>query len=266
MTKYFSLLLAAFLLIGCKKDVEAPQDTITESPQKTTALQFEPAVYEKATTLPCKDEICTTVSINIPKAINGNKIVADSINKNIFNTVRSIVYFGEKPTNATTYENLMASFIKSYEDLVKKYPEEAMPWDATINATVEYTSDRLINVRLNHYTFTGGAHGYEGDRSLLFDAKTGKSIKIPELFKDVKAFTAFAEKKFRAKYKIPDGKPINSTGLTFENERFQLPQNIFFTKEGIILYYNSYEIASYAEQQKEVRIPYNEIDKYLTIK
>lgn len=266
MTKYFCLLLSALLLFSCKKDVETPENTATETPQKATALQFEPLEYNAKTKLPCKAKVCTYVDISVPKAINGNAVVADSINKGIFNTVRSIVYFGEKPTNATNYDDLMNSFIKSYDDLVKKFPEEAMAWEAKVKATVHHTSDSLINIKLNHYTFTGGAHGYEGDRSLLFNAKTGRSIKIAELFNDQKAFTTIAEKKFRAKYKIPAGKSINSTGLTFENDKFQLPQNIFFTNDGVLLYYNAYEVAPYAEQQKEVLIPYNDIDAYLKIK
>lgn len=114
--------------------------------------------------------------------------------------------------------------------------------------------------------FTGGAHGYSGERSLLFNATTGRSLKYADIFNDVKAFTAFAEKKFREKFKIPAGKNINATGLMFENDKFVLPQNIFFTKNGLLLYYNAYEVASYAEQQKELLLPYEQVQQYLKVK
>jgi hypothetical protein len=50
-----------------------------------------------------------------------------------------------------------------------------------------------------------------------FDPSTGKSIPNVALFRD-KMLYGLAEKKFRAKYKIPANKSINATGLMFEDE------------------------------------------------
>ena len=49
----------------------------------------------------------------------------------------------------------------------------------------------------------------------------------------------------------------------FENDTFQLPQNIFYTEDGLLLYYNSYEAASYADGPKEILFPYDKISKFL---
>jgi len=264
MKYYLTLFATVLLLASCKKDKE---ETVTEPTvaEKPAALAFEDKEYDQKTTLPGK-EPRTYVNISVPEATGGNPAASDTINNKIFHVVRSIVYFGEKPTNAKSYKELMASFIGSYEELAKKYPADAMSWEAKIKATIDYKTDSIINIKLHNYTFTGGAHGYEGDRSLLFNTQTGRSLEYADIFKDEKAFTAFAEKKFRAKYKIPAGKPINSTGLMFEGEKFALPQNIFFKENGILLYYNAYEVAAYAEQQKEVMIPYSEADAFLKMK
>lgn len=261
MVRKYILLLAAVAVIGCGKEKQETEDTVPEM----KALAFTNKNYEKKTSLPCQDK-CTHVSISIPLAESAT-VPADSINNKIFNTVRSIVYFGEKPTDGKTYEEVMNSFVSSYEELKKKFPADPMPaWEAVIRGSVPYISDSIINVKLNNYTFTGGAHGYEGDRSLLFNAVTGKSLEYKDIFKDEATFKAHAEKKFREKFKIPAGKPINSTGLMFEDEAFALPQNIFFTDKGLLLYYNAYEIASYAEQQKELLIPYSEATPFLKMK
>ncbi|MXN91356.1 DUF4163 domain-containing protein [Flavobacterium sp. Sd200] len=261
--KYFTgLLLALFLLSACKNEKEGTPEAETS---EVAALSFEPKEYSKKTALPGK-EPRTYVSISIPEATGGSPAASDTINNKIFRTVRSIVYFGEKPTNAKSYDELMDSFIKSYEELAKEFPDEALSWEAKIKATVDYKTDSLINIKLNNYMFTGGAHGYEGDRSLLFNAQTGRSLVYKDIFKDEKGFTALAEKKFRAKYKIPEGQSINATGLMFEGDKFVLPQNIFFKENGLLLYYNAYEIAAYAEQQKEILIPYSEADTFLKLK
>jgi len=263
MTKYFCLLLAVVALSGCKKDKE--EELVVESPGEPSVLNFQSQEYSAKTKLPCKGT-CTYVSISVPEAAGGDPVVADSINKKIFNTVRKIVYFGEKPTNAANYDEIMSSFIKSYEDLATKYPEEAIPWEAKIKATQEYASDSLINIKVNNYMFTGGAHGYEGNLSLLFDAKTGRTLTKADLFSDVEGFTAYAEKEFRKHMKIPAGKSINSKGLMFENDKFKLPENIFFNKEGIVLLYNPYEVGSFADGPEELTLSFEEVKQYLKMK
>ena len=232
--------------------------------QCSNELVFEEESFQKKTTMPCKEN-CPSISVKIPVA-NAVPVVADSINKKVFSVMKEIIYFGEKPYTATDYNGLLASFIDSYEKLQKEFPNDKFGWEADIEGNVKYQSDAVLNIEIEHYTYTGGAHGYQGLRSLLFDPNTGKSISNEELFNDKAAFKAFAEKKFRAKYKIPVNKSINATGLMFEKEKFQLPQNIFYTDKGLLLYYNSYEAASYADGPKELLLPYTEVNDYLAVK
>lgn len=266
MKRYILLAAFALTLASCKKEKEeTTTETVVEKEVAAPSLAFKNETHQKKSSLPCK-EICTNVNIDVPVAEN-IPVLADSINNKIFNTVRSIVYFGEKPYNAKTYDEIMTSFINDYDKMKKDFPKDPMaPWEATIKSNVPYKTDSIINVKLTSYMFTGGAHGYGADRSLIFNAKTGKSLKHSDLFTDIKGLTAYAEKKFREKYKIPIGKNINATGFMFENDKFALPQNIFYTDKGLLLYYNAYEVASFAEQQKELLFPYSEIEKYLKVK
>ncbi|MBF4466017.1 DUF3298 and DUF4163 domain-containing protein [Flavobacterium sp. LC2016-12] len=224
-------------------------------------LSFENKTFEKKSILPCKTD-CPIITIDIPIAKN-IPVVADSINKKIFLVIKEITFFGEKPIQLNDYKALTVSFIESYEEMHKKFPSETFGWEGKIKGNVEFESAQIINIKIDHYTFTGGAHGYQGYRSLLFNPKTGKIIFSDQIFKNEKEFKAFAEKRFRSKYKIPAKANINSTGLMFENDKFQLPQNIFYTEEGLLLYYNSYEAASYADGPKELLFPYDEVNKFL---
>jgi hypothetical protein len=227
-------------------------------------LAFEEQSFQKKTTLPCKEN-CPQITVKIPVA-KDVPVVADSINKKVFSVLKEIIYFGEKPYTSTNYNGLLASFIDSYEKLQKEFPKDTFGWEGKIEGSVKYQSDSILNIEIKHYTFTGGAHGYEGLRSLIFDPETGKYIPNNQLFKNKSAFMAFAEKKFRAKYKIPENKSINATGLMFEDEKFYLPQNIFYTDKGLLLYYNSYEAASYADGPKELLLSYKEVNAYLAVK
>ncbi len=227
-------------------------------------LVFEEQSFQKKTTLPCKEN-CPQITVKIPFA-KDVPVVADSINKKVFSTLKEIIYFGEKPYTSTNYNGLLTSFIDSYEKLQKEFPKDTFGWEGKIEGTIKYQSESVLNIEIKHYTFTGGAHGYEGLRSLIFNPETGKYIPNNQLFINKNTFMAFAEKKFRAKYKIPENKSINATGLMFEDEKFYLPQNIFYTDKGLLLYYNSYEAASYAEGPKELLLPYTEVNEYLAVK
>ena len=242
---YFTGLL--LLLVSCQKK-----------------LTFEDTTYNKKSTYLCDDK-CPEINVMIPIA-KGQAEVSDSINKKVFSVLKEIVYFGEKPYNATTYDSLLVAFINSYEKLKREFPEDKFGWEATIEGAVKYQTDSIINIEINHYTYTGGAHGYQGKRSLLFNPKTGKNINNDMLFKNYNDFKAFAEKKFRFKFKIPANHGINATKFMFEDDKFQLPLNLFFTDKGLLLYYNRYEIASYADGPQELLLTYEELKEYLLFK
>jgi len=244
MKNYIFIIFLCLIFTSCKKE-----------------LSFENETFEEKSTIPCKSE-CPEITIEVPVAKN-IKVISDSINKKVFSVIKEIVFFGEDSTKVNDYKSLSKSFIASYEEMRQKFPNDTFGWEAKIIGNIEFQSDGILNLKIDHYTFTGGAHGYQGYRSLLFNAKTGKAILNNQLFKNEKEFKAFAEKAFRSKYKIPAEANINATGLMFENDKFQLPQNIFYTSEGLLLYYNSYEAASYADGPKEILFSYDEVNKYL---
>ena len=52
----------------------------------------------------------------------------------------------------------------------------------------------------------------------------------------------------------------------FENDEFYLPENIGFTQEGLQLFYEQYEVASYADGPIILTLKYKEIEPYLKFK
>lgn len=227
-------------------------------------LAFEYKSYQRKTSLPCHEN-CPHINVKIPYASNAPG-VADSINKKIYMELKKIISFQDKQYTSSDYNKLLEDFINSYEKLQKQFPKDIFAWEGEIEGKVIHSSEDVLNIEIKYYTYTGGAHGYQGLRSLIFDPATGKTIPNKELFIDIDRFKNFAEKKFRVKFKIPENININDTGFLFDENAFQLPQNIFFTDNGIILYYNTYEIAPYVEGPKQLQFTYDELKPYLLIK
>ena len=226
-------------------------------------LRFENKAFSKKSTILCKQN-CSEIKVAIPLA-KSNSVAADSINKKVFSIVKELVYLDEKPLVKEDYEELVSSFIQSFENTKEAFPDTTFGWEANIEGTIKYQSENLINIEIDHYTFTGGAHGYEGIQSLLFDPKTGKTIPNDTLFKNTAELKKMVETKFRTKYQIPLAGNINQTGYLFEDDTFQLPKNIIFTNEGLLFHYNQYEAAAYVEGPKTVFIPYASLKKYLIL-
>jgi hypothetical protein len=204
---------------------------------------------------------CPEVKISLPEA-QGKSKIALAVNNALAAEVISLLTFEDSLVVATLDEAIQ-SFRKGYEHIQRLYPDETPGWKAEIFADISYEDEHWLSVRVDTYTFTGGAHGYGSIRYLNFDKHKGTELKSWELFRNRDRFEQFAETRFREQENIPENKPINSTGFMFEEDRFYLPDNIGLEEGGVKLLYNQYEVASYADGPIELMLPYADVKQFL---
>ncbi|MDO1512658.1 DUF3298 and DUF4163 domain-containing protein [Maribacter confluentis] len=243
MNNRFFCLLTLFFILSCETKEE---------------LIFEPLSISKKE---CQD--CSFVTINVPKAI-GNSKLANAINIAISEEIISWLSFNETGKANNIKEGIDA-FITDYNELKNKYPEESMPWEATINGDIVFDNGQILTIQLKSYLFTGGAHGINSVRFLNFDKLNATELYREELFTSIETITSYAEEAFRTQEHIPKEADINSTGFMFETETYYLPENIGYTDDGLLLYYEPYEIASYADGPITLLLPYKEVNSYLKL-
>lgn len=219
-------------------------------------ITFEPLSFTGDT---CAD--CPKINIKVPKAL-GDAPIDQVINTALQEEVIYLLNFDED-VNATDIQSAVHSFIHSYNNLKNQFTEEATPWEANVVVLVSYEDEQILTIKLDSYLFTGGAHGYNTTHYLNFDKAKALELDTEKLFKNVTSFEEYAETKFRAQEGIPQKGDINSTGFMFETGSFYLPQNIGYTQEGIQLFYEQYEIASYADGPIILTFPYSELQTYL---
>ena len=250
--KYMQVLLLFFLFTACKNEPKV----------KEIPLHFEPVSVIKKSGQGClsDDFDCTIISIDVPKAIGG-KDISRKINATLKKHIFSLA-FSEEPSEATSYEAYAKEFIANQQQTAEEF-NESIPWRAIVTGQLIFESEDLLSIAIDSEIFTGGAHGYRSISFFNFDPNTGKQLEHRDLF--TKEFMKYAESAFRTQYDIPQGESINSTGLWFENDRFSLPHNIGFDGENILLVYNSYEVASYAEGEFRLEFPLEEVRPYLKI-
>jgi len=210
----------------------------------------------------CND--CPTVSISIPQANETSK-VAKNINAALQQEIITELLF-EEQQSASSLENALHSFKEGYQKMKFTFNSPTPKWEAEFNAKIIYEDAALLTIELNSYMFTGGAHGYTSKHFLNFNKTKGTKLANWQLFKNAKKFKEFAEARFREQEAIPKNKPINYTGLMFEKNSFYLPENIGFTKHGIQLLYNPYELTSYPEGLITLTLKYKTVKPFLATK
>ena len=252
--KFSRLLLFLIIFSGCKKDKEEEKLSV--------ALRFEKASLVKKAGENCDtaDYDCSVIALDMVRA-KGAKGVASQINRNLDEHIIKLISSQDDP-QIKSLDSLAEKFLTDYREAAENFTEEP-PWEAYVNEQISFKSDSIISVSITTEIFSGGAHGYKTLTFLNFDPKTGKILSKNDIFEE--DFTAFAEGKFRQQQEIPEGDNINSTGFWFEKETFSLPENIGFSREKLVLVYNSYEIAPYAAGDIVLEIPLEEVRPFIRI-
>lgn len=197
------------------------------------------------------------VEVNIP-LVEENNDIGRSINLVIKNYVIASLQIEEKDLTTNSVEESIENFNKAYNNFINKFPDSAQEWEAQIDGEVIYKTKDIVSVSLTSYTNTGGAHGNLTISFLNFEATTGRLIDNDKLFTDIDAFKTIAKTHFKANIKDKD--------LLFDEENFKLPKNIGYSEDGIILLYNTYEIAPYSTGIIEFAVPFEEVNSVLFFK
>ena len=195
---------------------------------------------------------CTYYQVDYPILATSTP-AAEAINKQIYSQV-----FGKISPEQTA--------AKFFTDFANDQANGAsFAWALQRQVRVESYSDRLLSLRDSAYEFRGGAHGNYNTQFHNFDLQTGKALKLSDIFRPgyEKPLTALAEQIFREQRGIPAGQSLAAANFSFPKNRFQLSQTILITPMGLHVYYNPYEIASFAQGSTEIEVPFYQIEDWL---
>jgi hypothetical protein len=231
------------LLANCTKEWKTTQQTYYKATSADTS-----AIYNEA-----------KIKLEITQ-FEGNDPAVKALNKRIFTSVCNSVYTGETIQEVKNYNALVQSFVTNYTQIKAELKQDSLPaWEAQAKAKINYQSKKLLNITVEYYLFTGGAHGYGATESLLFNPENGSTYKLNELFSNTAQLTELVEAKFRTHLKIPAKSSLTDAGYFFADDRFILPKNYIISEKGIQFHYNTYEVACYAQGPIDLFISYTDL-------
>ncbi|MGM9479036.1 DUF3298 domain-containing protein [Pedobacter sp. GSP4] len=178
---------------------------------------------------------------------------------------------GIKPTvdRKTGFKNIASAYFKDYKTQVAEQQKNGR--DDDYQAWMNYTNNSQQSVTYNDNgyvvidfladAYTGGAHGNYGSTMYCLDVKNKKQLLLSDIVKiDTNSLAKILERNLRKDYNIK-AKDALSTVL-FDN--FIKPnKNFYFNANGLAFMYNPYEVASYAQGQIVVFIPFAELKTFL---
>ena len=178
--------------------------------------------------------------------------VIENINKQICNYV---VDFSEKVKQESE------EYKKQYEDIFSKSGQDYVKYkyEAYSDYQVTYNKDNLISIPIKTYKFTGGAHGITYLKSYNYDLLSGKEIKLKDVFKKDVDYKEIVNSFI--KDEIEKNKDIyfsNSEGFKGISDN----QDFYIDNDGIVVYFQVYDIAPYYVGIPRFKMTCEEFGKY----
>ncbi len=223
-------------------------------------IQFGYKKYEKKFGLcDSSGSDCASIALEYPEIKHAhNSFVKDSITNYIMNSLLSN-YFNTKKTKSL--DEMAGVFFKDYEKMQKEFSDYTLPWDITSSISVIYNDKSIISLQSEFYRFLGGAHGNSGVYFANFNLQNGKQLSLSDVLISgyEKDLNSIGEKLFRKDKNMKSDENLEEAGFWFEDNTFALNENFGIKSDGLVFYFNSYEIAPYAMGPTEILIPFGVI-------
>jgi hypothetical protein len=158
----------------------------------------------------------------------------------------------EKKINEALLKHIQGSY-KTYLEVMKEGKADHsthFPYQYDVSYKVKYATSNQLSLLFNDYQYTGGAHGITAVTSYNFNANTGKQYRLTDIVKTKSKVLKVQKYAYKALHKLyPDFVQKVSDVPVNKNTQF------YFTKGGIYLLFQEYDVAPYAAGNPVVKIP-----------
>lgn len=203
----------------------------------------------------CAGDSCSGIRLSYPEYSGGEEGAAAAINVLIQRHLQSLVLIGD--TTPISLERAARRLLEANRRFRADFPEAPGIWKVGARVTQTYASPAVITIRSDAVSDLGGAHPNSVTTFFMVEARTGRRLPDPEIIRDIPGLLRAAEPLFRDVRKLSADESLNDAGFWFPGDTLNLPANIGYTPEGLVLYYNRYEITSYAGGSTEVVVPWS---------
>lgn len=245
MKQTFLVFLVAILLVGCDRQKY-------RFSQQSLQLTSED----------CQEESCPSVSVDYLRC-DRPELFAQRFNPIIRQRLAAILQI---TSGSPQPDPLQAAqqFLQDYQAIAQKFPSTP-PYEATVVDSISFLSDSLVSLCSNVYLYTGGAHGYYSVSYLNFGAD-GKLLSAEELFSQPDSVAKVAQAYYQEMLREIQVQHSQEFWQEQPESPFELPENIGFEKNFLLLCYNPSQMVPYSQSPQIVRVPIEKIKQWTFFK
>ncbi|UYZ59317.1 DUF3298 and DUF4163 domain-containing protein [Hymenobacter latericus] len=141
-------------------------------------------------------------------------------------------------------------------------PAYALRYDEQQLVRVLWNQAPVLSLGFLNYSYTGGAHGNYGTTVASFDVRTGRALRYADIFRPgtEAQLTPVLSRAVRRTLGIGAAARLDEVLMV---EQMPVTRNVYLTGGGVVFVYVPYEIASYAQGEIRVFVPFAELRPYL---
>lgn len=197
-----------------------------------------------------KNHMILKYTIKYPKFISETyHLLANKLNS-LYRT-KALMY--ERSNVMNLYQMAMVEYEYS---IANNYPIHQ--FEAYVDFTVAYNQHCLLSLYFDQYEYAGGAHGLTFRYSDTWNLQGSRKMELQDFFPHRKNYKEFI---IQSIYKQIEAQIAEGETMYFENyeqlvrDNFKT-NNFYLDKEGLVIYFQQYDIAAYAAGLPIFTIPY----------
>lgn len=195
-------------------------------------------------------QACAEFKIRYPAVVSGSAALRDSVQRWVENVVRD---YGVMSEETMTQRVALDETARRFFELWKN-DESGMSYGFEVKDSVLALGDQFLSLRLDIYTFTGGAHPNYASELAVFDVKTGKLLPVSNYIKDPNAILPMLDIAYRA-----EKKEAFEAGFSYEGGQITFPVQCAITENGVLFHYNTYEIGPYVMGDADIFLTWTDL-------
>lgn len=208
----------------------------------------------------CVSNDCVDARIIFPQF--SGTAAAEEINQKVKELIFNDLLIDSAKVDKMNFRQLADELIRDYDNAKEEFKDATLNFEYSISSEVTFRHPRVWTIYFNIYTYTGGAHPMTYQKFLNVDPESGEKLNLSNFFTHQDQLKREVEQEIRAKHDIETEQLWSDIFFT---DRFQWPEHMGLSSEGLLLVYNPYEILPYAAGFTEIAIPLQKADDYLAI-
>lgn len=226
---------------------------------KKSALMVESSLFSKSNCVDEKKGVCARFSISYPIFSGVDSTVTKALNQSLQEFVVSAVGGNGQLPFALALDSASMQFFALFLADVKERPEMAMEYVTEIKDSIVFQNAKVVTVQMDGYSYTGGAHGNPFTMLVSYDlGKGAKPLEITDLISDTTAVKPALEKAYKRSKGLKETDPLTEVVYP-EITQIPLPAQIAVVANGVVFFYNAYEIAPYAVGSSSALLTWDEL-------